>query len=213
MVVIIDTQTCNLRSVINAFQRIGLVLTPSSNAQDIANADAIVLPGVGGFEAGMAGLRKFDMIDVLKTRVVEDGVPIIGICLGMQLLADVSFENGTHDGLGLISGQVKRLEPTDAGHPVPNIGWCDSRPTRRGILFPDTKIISSFYFVHSYHLETASQDDVAATIDYGGQIATASIERGNIFGAQFHPEKSQDDGLNFLHRFVTYLRQNNHITS
>jgi len=207
MIALIDTETSNLRSVINAFERVGLALTVSSNTEDVANASAIILPGVGAFERGMAGLNKFGLVDVLKKRVGEDGVPLIGICLGMQLLAETSRENGSHDGLGLIKGEVIRLQPVEAGYPVPNMGWCDTKATERGVLFPDSSATHSFYFVHGYHVECADQGDVAATINYGGQTVTASIERNNIFGAQFHPEKSQDDGLSLLSGFATYLRE------
>jgi imidazole glycerol-phosphate synthase subunit HisH len=206
MIVLIDIETSNLRSVINAFDRVGATLTVSSDPRDVANANAIVLPGVGAFERGMAGLHKFGLVDALKRRVADEGIPLIGICLGMQLLAEVSYEHGTHEGLGLIKGEVKKLHPVEAGYPVPNIGWCDTLPKKQGVLFPDMATARSFYFVHGFQVECADQDNVAATINYGGQLVTAAIECDNIFGAQFHPEKSQDDGLDLLSRFVAHLR-------
>ncbi len=207
MIVLIDTETSNLRSVINAFDRIGTALNVSSNAEDVARADAIILPGVGAFERGMAGLNKVGLVDVIRKRVGEEGVPLFGICLGMQLLAEVSHEQGSHEGLGLIKGEVRPLEPTEPGFPVPNMGWCDTQAGKPGVLFPDQAATRSFYFVHGYYVDCASKDDVAATITYGGQTVAAAIERDNIFGAQFHPEKSQDDGLDLLSGFASYLRE------
>jgi glutamine amidotransferase len=206
MIVMIDTGTCNLRSVGNAFRRIGAPIMASADAKVVAAAAAIVLPGVGAFERGMAGLRDFGLIEILKTRVVGDGVPLIGICLGMQLLADESDEHGRHAGLGLIGGRVERLNPREAGCPVPNIGWCDTRPIKACTLFPDLSARESFYHVHSYWLRCAEPADVAAEIDYGGERVTIAVERGNILGVQFHPEKSQDSGLDLLHRFIAQLR-------
>jgi len=207
MIVLIDTETSNLRSVINAFNRIGLTLKVSSNAEEVESAAAIILPGVGAFERGMAGLNKFGLVDVIRKRVGHEGVPLIGICLGMQLMAEVSHEHGSCEGLGLIKGEVRPLVPTEPGYPVPNMGWCDTLVNRPSVLFPDVAKSASFYFVHGYHLDCADNNDVAATISYGGQTVTAAIERDNIFGAQFHPEKSQDDGLNLLSGLAFRLRE------
>jgi len=206
MIVMIETGTCNLRSVGNAFRRIGATITASADAKVIAAADAIVLPGIGAFERGIAELSDCGLIEVIRTRVTANAVPVIGICLGMQLLADESDECGLHPGLGLIRGRVERLNPSESGYPVPNIGWCDTRPVKAGTLFPDTAARESFYYVHSYCLHCADPADAAAVIDYGGERVTVAVERGNILGVQFHPEKSQDSGLDLLHRFVSRLR-------
>lgn len=202
----VDSGTGNLRSVRNAFLRIGAEVTVVTHGEELARADGIILPGVGAYAMGMAGLRDRGLVEVLRRRAGEEGVPLIGICLGMQMLADFGEEHGMHDGLGLIEGSVIRLQPTEAGYRVPNIGWCDTVPTRKSVLFPDSEDIKAFYFVHSYHMKCTDAGDVAATIGYSGQQITATVERRNIFGVQFHPEKSQDCGLDLLHNFLTYVR-------
>lgn len=179
-----------------------------SRASEIEHADAIVLPGVGAFAAAMDSLKARRLVDPLRRRIGAGGVPLLAICLGMQLLAETSEENGAHEGLGLIPGRVIRLEPNGAAFRVPNIGWYACRPLKDGALFQQRCASESFYFVHSYHLACTDADTVAATIDYGGQPVTAAVERGNILGCQFHPEKSQDSGLQLLRRFVSFAAGN-----
>ena len=126
-------------------------------------------------------------------------------CLGMQLLGDTSTEHGDHDGLGLVEGQIIKLDPADPAFRVPNIGWSYTNPATHGRLFDNLEKIQSFYYVHSYHLQCKNEEDVAATINYSGVDVTVAIEKDNIFGVQFHPEKSQDAGLELLSRFVSAL--------
>ncbi|HEY0833522.1 MAG TPA: imidazole glycerol phosphate synthase subunit HisH, partial [Azospirillum sp.] len=163
-------------------------------------------PGVGAFGDGMAALREKGLAEPLR-RAAAAGTPLLGICLGMQLLAEESEEHGRHQGLGLIAGRAVRLTADQPGFRVPNMGWCDVAATRPGVLFPDGYHPTSFYFVHSFHVECRDPADVAATIDFSGRPVAAALEAGNVYGAQFHPEKSQDAGLGLLANFVALLRR------
>ncbi len=204
--VMIDTQTSNLRSVGNAFRRAGAEIATTTRPEDIETAQAIVLPGVGAFEPAMARLRSSGMADTVRQRAGE-GVPLLGICLGMQLLADRSLENGDFEGLGLVAGTVRRLDPGETDDRVPNIGWCDTTARKAGRLFEQDGDVASFYFVHSYYFDCGSPADIAATIDYGGRQTPVAVERGNILGLQFHPEKSQDAGLDLLERTIRRMKE------
>ena len=206
MIALINTQASNQSSVLNAIRRIGAEVHVTNDANDVERASAILLPGVGAFEQGMAVLRENHLVEPIRRRAAE-GTPLMGICLGMQLLALSSDEHGHHPGLGLVRARVVRLRPTNADYRVPNIGWCDARPVKTGVLFPDQNVSPSFYFLHSYHMECEDTDAVAATIDYGGQAIAVAVEQGNLFGVQFHPEKSQDDGFSLLKRFFEHLHR------
>jgi imidazole glycerol-phosphate synthase subunit HisH len=199
--VAVDMGTSNLASVLNAFRRVGAEVAVTDRSDDIEAAKVILLPGVGAFERAMTALRAKGLCDLLRRRAFAEGTPFFGICLGMQLMAEESEEHGIHAGLGLLRSRVVRLEPGEPGYRVPNIGWSDVRPAREGVLFPNATS-RSFYFVHSYHMICTDPADVAATIEYGGRETTVAVERGNLFGCQFHPEKSQDAGLDLIHRFV-----------
>ncbi len=201
---IVDIKISNLRSVVNAFTRIGAKCRISGDPTEVAAADCLVLPGVGAFGEAMKNLESQNLTEILRKRVGRDGVPLIGICLGMQLLASASEEHGHHTGLGLIKGAVQRLVPA-VNERVPNIGWCDTVPDKPSVLFPAIDHNRSFYYVHSYHFECTEPSDSAAHISFGGRKVTVAVERGNIFGAQFHPEKSQDAGLDMLKNFVDHV--------
>jgi len=205
MIVMIDTGICNLSSVHNAIKRVGVSVHSTSDRDDLANAEAIVLPGVGAFGECMQSLRNKDLVEPIRDRVLNDRVPIIGICLGMQLLASSSEEHGEFEGLNLIPARVQKLKPNAPGFYVPNIGWCDVSCQRDSVLFPKGAQERAFYHVHSYYLECEDVTDVVATINYSGQDVAVAVERGNVFGTQFHPEKSQDAGLDLLNRFFSYL--------
>jgi len=207
MLSIIDTGTGNLQSVANAFHRVGMETTIVEMSAELERAKAIALPGVGAFEHGMSALRDKGLIEPLRRRVNEDGVPLLGICLGMQLLADASEELGNFTGLGLIPGRVVRLEATQTDYRVPNFGWHTVTPRRASVLFANGTCGGSFYFAHSYHFRCDRAEDAAATIDFSGRRVTVAVERGNVFGVQFHPEKSQDAGLDVLERFVYHVRK------
>lgn len=205
MLAVIDTGAGNLQSVVNALHRVGAMPEIATDARRISQADTLVLPGVGAFAPAMDSLRARGIIEVLRERVLGAGRPLLGICLGMQLLAEWSEENGEHEGLGLVPGRVVPLDPAGSTDRVPNFGWHGTQSTRAGTLFPDPGGSWSFYFAHSFHLRCDRDDDVAATIAYGDGCVTAAIESGNIFGLQFHPEKSQDAGLDVLHRFCRHF--------
>jgi imidazole glycerol-phosphate synthase subunit HisH len=209
MIAVIDMGISNLGSVFRALERIDAPLAEKAGPADLARAAAVLLPGVGAFGDGMASLAAQGLIDPLR-RAAASGTPIFGICLGMQLLAEASEEHGDHVGLGLVRGRLVRLKAVEAGDRVPNIGWCDVTPTRPGTLFP-TGTGGAFYHVHSFHLVPADPAIVAATIDFSGQKIPVAIEQDNLFGVQFHTEKSQDDGLDLLAAFLDHLRRQGRI--
>lgn len=220
-VVIVDYGSGNLRSAAKAFERaaqdggLAAEIAVSAEAESLRQASHIVLPGVGAFADCKRGLESLPgMIDALNRTVLVDKRPFFGICVGMQLLAEIGHEHGEHKGLGWIKGSVEPLEPAPVtavdgafNWPrlcVPNMGWSDLRfadaahPVLAGIA-PG----SNAYFVHSYHLRCADARDVLATIDYGGTV-TAVVGRENIVGTQFHPEKSQATGLALIANFLRW---------
>ena len=205
MIAIIDLEISNITSVFNAFQKIGVEAKITNDMAEIETAGALILPGVGAFEQGINFLNNSGLAEIICERVLEKKIPILGICLGMQLLANSSTENGNHIGLGLLEGRVERLKPSNSLYRVPNIGWSPTEPKKIGSLFEDLGSIESYYYVHSYHYECKREEDVSATIEYSGMPITVSVERDNICGVQFHPEKSQDSGLNLLNRYVKKL--------
>lgn len=202
MIAMVDLGVSNVRSVTRAFARIGVDVTLTTCAADVERAAVIILPGVGAFRDGMARLHELGLVDPLRRAALEHGTPVVGICLGMQLLADVSEEHGRHEGLGLVPGRVVRLPDDHPGYRVPNIGWCDLRVARATPLIGPELDGQAAYFVHSYHLECRDPQDVAATIGFAGREVTAAVTRGHLLGCQFHPEKSQDTGLTVLAALV-----------
>lgn len=205
MIALVDLEISNLGSVLEAFRRVDAPQTRRATADNVREAAAVLLPGVGAFGDGIASLREQQLEAPIRD-AASRGTPVFGICLGMQLLADTSEEHGSHRGLGLISGRVVRLEPTQPGFRVPNIGWCDVKSAGDGVLF-ESGTTGCYYHVHSFHLQTDDPHDVAASMQYSGQPVTSAVERRNVMGVQFHPEKSQDDGLRLLDRFFDYLRR------
>lgn len=203
MIAVVDSGLSNLASVLGALGRVRAPVRLASTAQDLEDAIAVILPGVGAFGDAMAGLRDRGLVAPIL-RAAQSGRPVLGICLGMQLLVDESEEHGLHAGLGLIPGRVRRLEADQPGFRVPNIGWSEVTVERSGVLFPDRARQESFYFVHSYHVDTAAEN-VASTIRFGSGIVASALEAGNVYGVQFHPEKSQDAGLDLLARWVTHV--------
>ena len=204
MIAVVDLKISNLASVLNALRLLDAPDHDFATPASVASASAVILPGVGAFGDGMASLRDQGLIAPLKAAAAA-GKPIFGICLGMQLLATRSTEFGSHEGLDLVAGQVERLVATDPGYRVPNIGWCDVRSTGEGVLFP-RQSGGCFYHVHSFHLVTTRPGVRAASMEYSGREVTVAVEDGNLFGVQFHAEKSQDDGLHVLSRFLAHVR-------
>lgn len=197
-IALIDYGAGNLHSVANALRAAGATdVDVTADAGAVLRADRIVLPGVGAFGACAAALRAVPgMIEALDQRVRHDGVPFLGVCVGMQLMADAGEEMGTHPGLGWISGTVRHLTPADPAAKVPHMGWNDVIPTVAHPLIE----AGEAYFLHSYAFDGA---DVIARTDHGGPV-TAAIGRDNMLGVQFHPEKSQRYGLDLLARFLEW---------
>ena len=197
-IALIDYGAGNLRSVHNALVAAGASdVAVTADPAVVAQADRIVLPGVGAFAACMNGLSAIDgLVGAMDRRVRGEGAPFLGICVGMQLLADAGEEHGTHRGLGWISGTVRAFDP-QPGLRIPHMGWNDVIPVG------DHPVIASgeAYFLHSYHFADAS--DVAATSDHGGAFV-AAVAKDNIVGVQYHPEKSQAYGLATLERFLNW---------
>jgi imidazole glycerol-phosphate synthase subunit HisH len=202
MIHIVDYGMGNLRSVANAFEAVGARVTISGDPAALATAERIVLPGVGAFGEAMRRLRELRLVEALGEAVLVRKRPFLGICLGMQLVADRSFEHGEHAGLGWIAGEVVRIEPSDSSLRVPHIGWNGVTMAADRVLGRDLPKDPTFYFVHSYQLVPSDEHDVAGRCDYGGPVV-ACIERGHIFGTQFHPEKSQRAGLQMLKSFAS----------
>jgi imidazole glycerol-phosphate synthase subunit HisH len=206
LVTVIDLEVGNLQSVANALRRVGAEVSIVRSPQEVSDAKIVVLPGVGAFAQAMTRLRQQGFEPFLRDHALQRNRPLIGICLGMQLLAQRSHEHGLCEGLGFIEGEVVRLEPRPPDARVPNIGWMPIHTPRPSAMFPLGADSQSFYHVHSYHLSCSNLSDVAATIDFAGQRVVTAVERNNLFGVQFHPEKSQDAGLNMLHCLLTHLK-------
>jgi imidazole glycerol-phosphate synthase subunit HisH len=198
---LIDYGAGNLQSVKNALKAAGAQnVSVTADPDIVAKADRIVLPGVGAFAACMGALCAIDgMVEAMEKRVHEHGTPFLGICVGMQLLADAGVEHGSHSGLGWIGGTVKAIEPTNNSIKVPHMGWNDVRPAYAHPLIE----AGEAYFLHSYHFDVADEADVMARTDHGGALV-AAVARGNIVGVQFHPEKSQSYGISFMKRFLEW---------
>ncbi len=204
MIAIIDYGVGNLRSVEKALHNLGYEACVSNENDVITQADAVILPGVGAFAEAMERLKAEGM-DKTVYRVVELGKPFIGICLGMQLLFEYSEEGGHIKGLGILPGAIKRI-PDDMNLKVPHMGWNKLNTVRQNPLLVDMPKSQYAYFVHSYYLETAQRDDVIATTHYGIDI-DVMVNRDNVFGTQFHPEKSSNTGLKILDNFADLTRR------
>lgn len=200
-IALIDYGAGNLHSVHNALRQAGARdVAITADADIVARADRIVLPGVGAFRACRDALITIPgMVDAMADAVTARGVPFLGVCVGMQLLADAGEEFGRHDGLGWIPGTVRRIEPSDPAAKVPHMGWNDV--TLHGA--PPLLETGEAYFLHSYHFDAADPAHIAAVTDHGGPLV-AAVARDTIIGCQFHPEKSQRYGLSFLSRFLDW---------
>ena len=206
MITIVDGGLSNLGSVTNMLKHIGVDCRVTSDPDEVRAADRLILPGVGAFDNGMKSLQERGLIDALNTAVLDSSTPVLGICLGMQLLTEGSDE-GNRPGLGWIKGRAVKF---DLGNNpqrlrIPHMGWSELNIPRPGRLFPDVEEQSRFYFVHSYHVQCEDSQDVAGTTWHGINV-TAAVERGNIFGAQFHPEKSHRFGMRVLKTFAEVSR-------
>lgn len=211
-VAIIDYGAGNLHSASKAFERMaaaigGVEILVTADPEEVRRADRIMLPGVGAFADCKAGLDAVaGMVDVLEERVIQGGTPFLGVCVGMQLMASEGREKAVTAGLGWIPGAVERISPNDPSLKIPHMGWntisvARAHPVLDGI--PDGPDGLHAYFVHSYHLVTDNLAMRIATTDYGGTV-TACVGRDNLFGAQFHPEKSQALGLKLIDNFLRW---------
>lgn len=200
---IIDYGMGNLLSVYHAVEMAGGNAKICSTPQELAQVQRIVLPGVGAFRDCIKNLTEKGFVDALNEAVYQQGKPIMGICLGMQVMARRSFEGGEYQGLGWFEADVVRLQPDDHSLRVPQIGWNDVTYRPDSILFAGHPEEPDFYFVHSYYMMCDRSEDIQATCDYGGPI-TAAVGKDNIVATQFHPEKSQDYGLLVLQNFLKW---------
>lgn len=199
MIAIIDYGVGNLYSLERSFYAIGADVTVTADAQVLRSADKILLPGVGAFGDAAEKLRCSGLADVVIEQA-NNGKPLLGICLGMQLLFETGYEYGIHQGLGLISGQVRPIaDVIPKALKIPHMGWNSLDFTRKSKLFANIQNGDYVYFVHSYYAANCS-DATIATADYGAPL-TAAVEKGNVFGCQFHPEKSGWVGLEILKAF------------
>jgi glutamine amidotransferase len=211
LVTIIDYGAGNLHSAAKAFERmaspLGITVDVTADPERVRAADRIMLPGVGAFADCKAGLDAVaGMVEVLEERVIRGGVPFLGVCVGMQLMASEGREKVVTPGLGWLAGAVQKITPDDPALKIPHMGWNTISIARPHPLFagiPDGPDGLHAYFVHSYHLVTESPDTLMATTDYGGTV-TACVGRDNMFGTQFHPEKSQALGLRLIENFLRW---------
>ena len=200
MIAIIDYGVGNLFSLKSSLKEIGAEAVVTSDENVIAEADRIILPGVGAFEDAARKLRESGMADVVK-REAAAGKPMMGICLGMQLMFDVGYEYGEHEGLGLISGSVRPIaDVIPADYKIPHIGWNLLKFKGESPLFKYIKEGDYVYFVHSYYAAECDESVIAVT-EYGADL-TAAVANGNVYGCQFHPEKSGEVGMKILKAFV-----------
>ncbi len=198
-IAIIDYQMGNLRSVQKGFEKVGHAATITSDPRELAAADKIVLPGVGAFGDAMAELRRRDLVGPIRDAVAA-GKPFLGICLGLQLLFDVGYEGGEHEGLGILRGKGVRFDlPRELK--VPHMGWNRGQVLHASSILKGIDEGAFFYFVHSYHCVPDDQEVVAVQCDYGG-LFCAAVQLGTLFATQFHPEKSQAQGLKILQNFA-----------
>jgi len=202
LIAIIDYNMCNLRSVEKSFRKFNCQIITTNDIKIISKADKIILPGVGSFKDGMKELRKLHLIDTLNESVIRDKKPFLGICLGMQLIAKRGQENGETNGIGWIDADVVRFNLNDNQKNLkdPHVGWNSVKYKKNCLLYNDIPDNSDFYFVHSYHYKV--HEDITTGETKHGEVFTSSIQKNNIFGFQFHPEKSQAMGLKIISNFL-----------
>jgi imidazole glycerol-phosphate synthase subunit HisH len=202
MVAIVDYGLGNVRSVAGAVEKLGYQALIASDSTELERAEKLILPGVGAFGDGMRNLNRLGLVATLNRLVHDRGVPILGICLGAELMARDSDEFGRHEGLGWIDAAVRRLRPGDDRLRMPHVGWNEVHHTSEHALFNGIPQGALFYFVHSYEIRCDDASTVVARCEYGGPV-TAAVARGRVYGTQFHPEKSQRHGLDLLRNFLS----------
>lgn len=202
MITIIDYGAGNIKSIRNMLKRIGVPSTITADKQVVQHAEKIILPGVGHFDYGMRQLNQSGLIEVLNQRVLDEKTPLLGICLGAQMLGNKS-EEGSENGLGwinmdIVKFKIEQMPPTCK---IPNMGWNNIQQNKTSKLLSGYKVDPRFYFVHSYHMLPLNQEAILATAIYGYEY-TAAVQQGNIYGVQFHPEKSHFFGMQLLENFA-----------
>lgn len=202
MIAIVDYGLGNIQAFVNIYKRLNVPLRVATSAEELAGVDKVILPGVGAFDWAMTRLNESGMRDTLEALVRGEHKPVLGICVGMQILAKRSDE-GRLDGLGWIDGEVKRFDEATITPktPLPHMGWNDVEPRHGGDLFNDLETEARFYFLHSYYFAPREREHVLAVTDYNGPYAS-SVCSGNVFGVQFHPEKSHRWGIQLLKNFA-----------
>lgn len=202
-VLIIDYGLCNLGSVKRAVEDCGGTAFISTDPKDAADASHLILPGVGAFGDAIKNLKETGWVDAIRKNVIDQHVPLLGICLGMQLLAHKGFEGGEHEGLGLIPGEVIKLysESAEPGFRVPHIGWNEIHKKTDHPLLSKIEESTDFYFVHSYFFNAGDKDTVVASTNYGLEFPSI-VSYKNVIGVQFHPEKSSHAGFQVLRNFL-----------
>lgn len=202
-VVVIDYGMSNLGSINNALLECGGEnITIADSPTELKYATHIILPGVGAFADGMFNLKKSGWIKPIREHALKQKTPFLGICLGMQLMASKGYEGGETEGLGLIKGSVDRLVPTSPKERIPHVGWNEVYPEQISPIYNNILPGTDYYFVHSYHFIAESNENVLTTTPYCGEFVSSIIGGNNIFGTQFHPEKSQRPGFQLLKNFL-----------
>ena len=200
-IAIVDYGLGNLRSVYGSVEKLGHRVYITNDIEKLEEADKLILPGVGAFEDGMKSLNNLGLVEPLAKLVLDDQKPILAICLGFQLLANESHEFGLHKGLGWIDAEVKKIDTKNSDLRVPHVGWNDLFISRDCILWESIPEDALFYYVHSFQVSCASDNIVVGKCIYGAEF-TSAIQQENIYGTQFHPEKSQYYGLEVLKNFI-----------
>lgn len=203
MIGIVDYGMGNLKSVFSAFEYLGADVKILTHPEDLVHASKIILPGVGAFEKCKENLDKSGFTEALQEHVIDKGKPTLGICVGMQLMAQKGYEAGVWDGLKWFDSEVIKLHPDSPIMKVPNVGWCETKTESSFPLFNKLPQTPVFYYVHSYYMNCNDEKNVIAKYDFTHSV-TAAIHKDNIVAAQFHPEKSQDAGLQFLENFIKW---------
>lgn len=198
MIAIVDYGMGNVHAFWNMYSRMNIEVSFAKTPEDVARSERLILPGVGSFDDAMQRLDQSGLRPALEAAVLRDGKPLLGVCVGMQMLADTS-EEGCLPGLGWVPGRVRRF--SCAGLPLPHMGWNDVAPQREGGLFRGMENDARFYFLHSFYFECQDEEHALARTDYGGRYASA-VKRGNVHGVQFHPEKSHHWGSKLLKNFA-----------
>lgn len=207
MISIVDYNMGNVKSVYNAFELLGAEVEIINEPKKLKNSEVIVLPGVGAFKDGIKNLEKMGYMEILEEEVIDNKKPYLGICLGLEFLAENSFEGGETKGFGWIKGEIKKINTEESNLKVPHMGWDDTIIKRHDGLLKEMNN-PVFYYLHSYYfdVEKIESEYIEAICDYGKTRIISSIHKKNIFAVQFHPEKSQESGLKLMNNFLEYIK-------